>query len=81
MATAQDRPKTNSATDNDDLGKMTIHDLPKDGKYVTRNEYTEDQQQEIAEMLRMAARTAVRPLRPELAELYDVEPVNSSNGS
>lgn len=78
MATLQERRKSGRAPDDgEEPGTLTIHDLPKDGKYVTRNKYTEDQQAEIVEMLRMAVRTAVRPLRPELADLYDVEPVNA----
>lgn len=78
MTTTQERPATKASPE---TGKLTIRDLTADGRYVTRNEYTEDQQEEIVEMLRLALRVVAKSLGQRDLDLYDVKPVNRKHAS
>lgn len=64
-----------------ETGRLTVRDLSAAGKYVTRNEYTADQQAEIVEMLRMALRVVAKSLGERDLELYDVTPVDRKHAS
>lgn len=62
-------------------GTLRVHHLLESGDYVTREEYTPEQQEEIIEMLREAVRAGVRALEPAAAEWYDVRRVYRRNGA
>lgn len=56
-----------------DAGRMTFHDIIKDGEpYRTTEEYTTAQQEEVRYILLRALRLSVGALRPDLVDEVDV---------
>ena len=58
-----------------ETGKLTIHNMVDSGPYHTKHSYTKDQQEEIRELMLLAARASVRELRPDLANHYEISEI------
>ena len=59
-----------------DTGRLTIDGLLVDGKYRTRESYTEAQIEEILDIAEKAGKAALRYVRPDMVDQLVVERLN-----
>ena len=59
-----------------DTGRMTINGLLVDGKYRTRESYTEAQMEEILDIAEKSGKAALRYVNPDMVDRLVVERLN-----
>ena len=62
-------------TETSELRRIRIDGLLPKGEFVTEQEYTAEQEDEMRFVAQEAARAVMRKLRPELAEQVEIEKV------